>query len=248
MSNGVFFHALTQDIEYCDKLLYIHYKNSLRADGIPGNRQPLYKITMFISFEGIDCCGKSTQVTLLIEKLQSIHRDHLLLREPGGTSISEKIRSILLDKKNLNMTQISELMLFSASRAQLVNEVIKPALLERRIVICDRYVDSTTAYQGFGRGLPLGAVKTINRVVTMDVMPKKTFFIDITVQEMIDRRKASKLEVDRMELANNDFFERVRKGYHELAKEEPDRFVVINGKQTIMEIHEEVWGVVNSLI
>lgn len=203
---------------------------------------------MFISFEGIDCCGKTTQVTLLIEKLQSVHRDHLLLREPGGTAISEKIRSILLDKKNLSMTQISELMLFSASRAQLVVEVIKPALSESRIVICDRYVDSTTAYQGYGRGLPLGAVKTINRVVTMDVMPKKTFFIDISVQEMYARRSASNLETDRMELSNEEFFERVRKGYHDLAKEEPDRFVVINGTQPMMEIHEEIWNHVRSMI
>ncbi len=203
---------------------------------------------MFISFEGIDCCGKTTQVTLLLEKLQSVNRQYLLLREPGGTSISEKIRSILLDKKNMNMTQMTELLLFSASRVQLVNEIIKPALADRKIVICDRYVDSTTAYQGYGRGLLLGAVKTINRVATMDVMPKKTFFIDITVQEMVERRKASQHETDRMELSNEEFFSKVRKGYHELAKEEPDRFVVINGKQTMMEIHEEVWNIVSQLI
>lgn len=203
---------------------------------------------MFISFEGIDCCGKTTQVTLLVEKLQSINRQHLLLREPGGTPISEKIRTILLDKKNSAMTQMTELLLFSASRVQLVNEVIKPALAERTIVICDRYVDSTTAYQGYGRGLLLGAVKTINRVATMDVMPKKTFFIDITVQEMYERRSADKQETDRMELSNEEFFTRVRNGYHELAKEEPDRFVVINGKQSMMEIHEEIWNVVSQLM
>jgi dTMP kinase len=203
---------------------------------------------MFISFEGIDCCGKTTQVTLLLEKFNAVNREHLLLREPGGTSISEKIRSILLDKKNLNMTQMTELLLFSASRVQLVNEVIKPALADQKIVICDRYVDSTTAYQGYGRGLLLGAVKTINRVATMDVMPKKTFFIDITVQEMVERRKASAHETDRMELSNEEFFSRVRNGYHELAKEEPNRFVVINGKQTMMEIHEEIWNVVSQLI
>jgi dTMP kinase len=203
---------------------------------------------MFISFEGIDCCGKTTQVTLLLEKLNAVNRQFLLLREPGGTSISEKIRSILLDKKNLNMTQMTELLLFSASRVQLVNEVIKPALADQKIVICDRYVDSTTAYQGYGRGLLLGAVKTINRVATMDVMPKKTFFIDITVQEMVERRKASAHETDRMELNNEEFFSRVRNGYHELAKEEPNRFVVINGKQTMMDIHEEIWNVVSQLL
>src|SRR5512134_2324932 len=117
---------------------------------------------MFITFEGIDCCGKTTQAKLLIDKLQSLNHPVLFLREPGGTTISEKIREVLLDKKNLKMIQVTELLLFSASRAQLVSEVIKPALIQNKIVICDRYHDSTTAYQGYGRGLTLGAVKTIN--------------------------------------------------------------------------------------
>ncbi len=203
---------------------------------------------MFISFEGIDCCGKTTQVKLLIEKLQSQNRHVVLLREPGGTVISERIREILLDKKNSKMIQITELLLFSAGRAQLVSEVIKPALLQNKIVICDRYVDSTTAYQGYGRGLTLGAVKTINRVATTDVMPKKTFFIDITVQEMHERRRAKNHEIDRMELSNEEFFHRVRNGYLELAKEEPDRFIVIDGKQPIETIHEEIWKTVEYLL
>lgn len=203
---------------------------------------------MFISFEGIDCCGKTTQVKLLIEKLQSQNRHVVLLREPGGTVISERIREILLDKKNSKMIQITELLLFSAGRAQLVSEVIKPALLQNKIVICDRYVDSTTAYQGYGRGLTLGAVKTINRVATTDVMPKKTFFIDITVQEMHERRRANIHEIDRMELSNEEFFHRVRDGYLELAKEEPDRFIVIDGKQPIESIHEEIWKTVEYLL
>lgn len=196
---------------------------------------------MFISFEGIDCCGKTTQVALLIERLQSLGHRVLLLREPGGTTISEKIREILLDKRNLKMTQISELLLFSASRSQLVNEVIKPALQQRSIVICDRYVDSTTAYQGYGRGLPLGAVKTINRVATMDVMPALTFFIDITVKEMHERRRASRQEADRMEMGTEEFFQRVREGYHAIAQEEPERFTVINGLQTVEAVQEDIW-------
>lgn len=196
---------------------------------------------MFISFEGIDCCGKTTQVARLIERLQSLGHRVLLLREPGGTTISEKIREILLDKRNLKMTQISELLLFSASRSQLVNEVIKPALQQRSIVICDRYVDSTTAYQGYGRGLPLGAVKTINRVATMDVMPALTFFIDITVKEMHERRQASRQEADRMEMGSEEFFHRVREGYHAIAQEEPGRFAVINGQRTVDAVHEEIW-------
>lgn len=203
---------------------------------------------MFISFEGIDCCGKTTQVKLLIEKLRSLNRRHLLLREPGGTIISEKIRGILLDKKNLKMTQISELMLFSASRSQLVNEIIKPELHKGTIVLCDRYVDSTTAYQGFGRGLALAAVRTINRVATMDVMPKKTFLIDITVREMVDRRTKSNQETDRMEMNTEEFYTRVREGYLEIAKEEPERFVVINGKQPIEAIQTEIWNALEPLL
>lgn len=203
---------------------------------------------MFISFEGIDCCGKTTQAKLLIEKLNALNLPVVFLREPGGTTISEKIREILLDKKNLKMIQVTELFLFSASRAQLVSEVIKPALTQNKIVICDRYHDSTTAYQGYGRGLTLGAVKTINRVATTDVLPKKTFFVDITVKEMYDRRTANNQEIDRMEMSNEEFYNRVRNGYHELAKEEPERIVVLDGKQTIETIHEEIWKVMEGLL
>jgi dTMP kinase len=150
---------------------------------------------MFISFEGIDGSGKSTQAKLLVKKLQDENRTVLFLREPGGTEISEQIRNILLNKKNLKMTQIAELFLFSASRAQLVSEVIKPALLDNTVVITDRYVDSTTVYQGHGRGLHHGGIKGINSLATMGVMPKKTFFIDITVQEMYARRHSNHQEI-----------------------------------------------------
>ena len=157
---------------------------------------------MFLSFEGIDCSGKTTQAKLLVEKLKNENREVLFLREPGGTEISEQIRQILLNKKNLKMTQVTELLLFSASRAQLVSEVIKPALSKNVVVITDRFVDSTTAYQGYGRGLHHGGVKGINAVATSGLMPKKTFFIDISVQEMYTRRQASKQEIDRMEKGN----------------------------------------------
>ncbi len=203
---------------------------------------------MFISFEGIDWSGKSTQAKLLVEKLKSENHTVLFLREPGGTEISEQVRQILLNKKNLKMTQITELLLFSASRAQLVSEVIKPALLKNTIVITDRFVDSTTAYQGYGRGLHHGGVKGINAVATMGVVPKKTFFIDISVQEMYKRRQANHHEIDRMEMSNEEFYNRVREGYLELAKEEPGRFVVIDGKQPIEAIHEQVWKEVNGIL
>jgi len=203
---------------------------------------------MFISFEGIDGIGKSTQAKLLVKKLEEKDRKVLFLREPGGTEISEQIRNILLNKKNLKMTQITELLLFSASRAQLVSEVIKPALLNNIVVISDRYVDSTTVYQGHGRGLQQGGIKGINSIATMGVMPKKTFFIDITIQEMYTRRKESHQEIDRMEMSNDDFFNRVRQGYLDLAKEEPGRFVTIDGKESIETIHQQIWSVVDGML
>ncbi len=203
---------------------------------------------MFLSFEGIDCCGKTTQAKLLVEKLKEQNREVLFLREPGGTEISEQIRQILLNKKNLKMTQISELLLFSASRAQLVSEVIKPALSKHTIVITDRFVDSTTAYQGFGRGLHHGGVKGINSIATNGLMPKKTFLIDITVAEMYQRRQTNRQETDRMEMSNEDFYNRVRDGYHQIAKEEPTRIISIDGKQSIDAIHEIIWKEVDGLL
>ena len=203
---------------------------------------------MFISFEGIDGSGKSTQAKLLVKKLEEENRKVLFLREPGGTEISEQIRNILLNKKNLKMAQITELLLFSASRAQLVSEVIKPALLNNIVVISDRYVDSTTVYQGHGRGLHLGGIKGINSLATIGVMPKKTFFIDITVHEMHERRQSGYQEIDRMEMSNDDFYNRVRLGYLELAKEEPGRFVVIDGKQPIESIHNIIWTEVDGML
>ena len=203
---------------------------------------------MFISFEGIDGSGKSTQAKLLVKKLEEENRKVLFLREPGGTEISEQIRNILLNKKNLKMAQITELLLFSASRAQLVSEVIKPALLNTIVVISDRYVDSTTVYQGHGRGLHLGGIKGINSLATIGVMPKKTFFIDITVHAMHERRQSGYQEIDRMEMSNDDFYNRVRLGYLELAKEEPGRFVVIDGKQPIESIHNIIWTEVDGML
>ncbi len=202
---------------------------------------------MFISFEGIDCCGKTTQVKLLIDKLQSQKKEAVLLREPGGTIISERIREILLDKKNSHLTQIAEVLLFSASRTQLVSEIIMPALSENKIVICDRYVDSTTVYQGYGRGISLDAIQSLNATATIGVMPQKTFFIDITIEEMFLRRKNGRQETDRMEMATTEFYNRVRNGYIELSRKEPNRFVVIDGKQPIEAIHTLIWNEIEKL-
>jgi dTMP kinase len=200
---------------------------------------------MFISFEGLDGCGKTTQINLLAEKLKSLSYDVVFVREPGGTVISERIREILLDTKHHGMNQIAELLLFSAARAQLVNEIIKPALAQSKIVLCDRYVDSTTAYQGYGRGLRLGAVKTINTVATLGVMPHLTFIIDLSLEQLEERKKRSGSDADRMELSGRLFYENVRHGYLEMAQAEPLRFKVLDGAQEIASIQDQIWSFVS---
>ena len=169
-------------------------------------------------------------------------------REPGVLGSRNGSREILLDKKNLGMSQITELFLFSAARAQLVDRVIKPALLDSKIVICDRYVDSTTAYQGFGRGLRLGAVKTINAVATFGLLPEVTFLIDVPIDEIIDRRHKSGVAIDRMESGGREFYEKVREGYLELAKEEPKRIQLIDGSLPVDIVANEVWNSISDRI
>ncbi|MFA6979468.1 MAG: dTMP kinase [Ignavibacteriaceae bacterium] len=195
---------------------------------------------MFITFEGIDFCGKSTQVKLLKEYLEKKGETVKIIREPGGTEISEKIREILLDKKNYKLTTETEIFLFSASRAQLVREVIQPYLEQNYYVLSDRFHDSTTAYQGFGREIPLTIVEQINNLVIGKTIPDLTFFIDIPTEEAEKRKKLiSSVELDRIEISKNDFYERVRKGYFYLAEKE-SRFKVLNGLQDINTIHTEI--------
>lgn len=192
---------------------------------------------MFISFEGIDFCGKSTQVELLKVYLLNNKKNVEIIREPGGTEISETIRNILLDKKHNKMYMETEIFLFSASRAQLVREKIRPYLEKGFYVISDRFHDSTTAYQGFGRGLPLDVVSKINRLAIGMTIPDLTFFIDIPVEEA-EKRKIRKdnYELDRIEVSERIFFEKVREGYINLAHEEK-RFRIIDGTKSIEEIH-----------
>ena len=195
---------------------------------------------MFISFEGLDYSGKTTQAAILADALKRDGREVLLLREPGGTAISEKVRSILLDGEHGELTSVAELLLFSAARNQLVQQVIRPALEKKKIVICDRFVDSTTVYQGFGRGLNLEDVKAVNRISTGGIMPEFTFFLDIEVEEMLRRREVARGTADRMESSGIEFFRRVRDGFWSLAQESPIRFIVINGTRSIDLIHSEI--------
>jgi dTMP kinase len=202
---------------------------------------------MFITFEGLDNSGKSTQVQMLAEHLTREEQHVLVLREPGGTEIGEHIRTMLLDKNNTSMTEASELFLFSASRSQLVKEIIKPALEGGMVVVSDRYDDSTTAYQGYGRGISLEVISTINRYATDNLVPDLTFFLDIPIKEIEKRVLRAKKNKDRMESSGIDFYERVRNGYLELAKKEP-RYHLLDGLLTIDDIHDTVWEQVSSRI
>jgi dTMP kinase len=201
---------------------------------------------MFITFEGLDYSGKSTQVKLLSDRLTLQDYRVLVLREPGGTDIGEKIRKILLDKANTGMTEASELFLFSASRSQLIQEVVRPALEGGMVVICDRYYDSTTAYQGYGRGIALDVIDTMNMYATGNLVPDLTFFLDIPIREIEKRMNAIKSNKDRMESSGIEFYGRVREGYLQIAKNE-SRYRVVDGLQPIDQLHELIWQSIEEL-
>lgn len=202
---------------------------------------------MFISFEGIDFSGKSIQVKLLENYLKAQNKKVKLIREPGGTEISEKIRKILLDKENNHMVMETEIFLFSASRAQLVREIIRPSLEKGYYVISDRFHDSSTAYQGYGRGLPVDSIIKINNLAIGNTVPDITFFIDIPNDVAIDRKaQRSMSDLDRIEVSDENFFERVRNGYLKIAESEK-RFRVIDGTKSIEEINEMIINEINIL-
>lgn len=200
---------------------------------------------MFITFEGIDASGKSTQVKLLEKYLVQQNFKVIVVREPGGTKLSEEIRNILLSKENLNMVKECEIFLFSASRAQLVREIIIPKLKEGFIVISDRFHDSTTAYQGIGRDINLDDVFAIHRIAIDNCIPDLTFFLDIPFEESLRRKNLSNLSPDRIESMGKEFFEKVREGYFQIQKREPERFKIINGIGNPEEIHKKIVQIVN---
>ncbi len=199
---------------------------------------------MFISFEGIDGSGKSTQLVLLRDVLEQAGATVITIREPGATLLSESIREILLSTKQ-TITPTAELLLFSAARTQLVEKVIEPAIDQGTVILCDRYVDSTTAYQGYGRMLDMTSVVACNRIATRGVMPRVTFFIDVAFEQAQQRMHfdTGAGEPDRMERAGREFFERVREGYLSIAREEPSRMVVIDGARDRAVIHHDILSV-----
>ena len=201
---------------------------------------------IFISFEGIDGCGKSTQVDLLIKKLNSLKIRSLLVREPGGSKIAENIRSILLDNANRLMSNETEALLMTASRAQLTREVIIPKLNEGFVVVADRFQDSTIAYQGGGRGLDISFLEMLNLFATNHLIPNMTFYIDISAKEGLKRTISN--EFDRIENAGEAFQVRVRNEYLNLIKKEPQRVFLVDGTKTVTEIHEEIWSKIEKII
>jgi len=200
---------------------------------------------MFITFEGLDFSGKSTQARLLYEYLESKKIKSVLLREPGGTKISEKIREIILNPEHLEMTPLTEFMLFSASRSQLVSEVIKPHLKLGFVVICDRYYDSSTAYQAYGGKLELKQVLKINEIATGNLKPDLTFLIDISPEDAFSRIAERGNVKDRMENKDLKFYNKVYKGFRKIANKNKKRFVVINGTLTIKQIQNKILKTVN---
>ncbi|MDQ7052990.1 MAG: dTMP kinase [candidate division KSB1 bacterium] len=196
---------------------------------------------MFITFEGIDFSGKTTQAKKLIRRLQNMQVPVMYVREPGGTKISEAIRDILLDRKNLEMHANTELLLYMAARSQIVQEIIKPALQAGNVVICDRYIDSSMAYQGYGRGLDLVLVRQLNDFATTQLKPDMTFLLDISPDLAAQRRQRKGRQQDRMEIETREFHARIRDGYLKLAEAEPQRFVVLNGELASEEIHRLIW-------
>lgn len=179
---------------------------------------------IFITFEGSEGCGKSTQSHLLYEYLKNKGYPVVYLREPGGVSISEKIREILLDCKNKAMSPACEMLLYMAARAQVVTEIIKPALLKGKIIICDRFMDSTIAYQGFGLGMDTGFIKAVGNFATADIKPNLTFFLDLPLKKGLEHRKFCR---DRIEERSLAYHKRVMNGYRKLARIEPKRIKVV---------------------
>lgn len=200
----------------------------------------------FITVEGIDGCGKSTQARLLVEDLGRAGYDVLALREPGGVAISEKIRALLLDPANAEMSATCELLLYEAARAQLVHEVVAPALAAGRVVVCDRFYDSTTAYQGFAGGVPLDAVMQANELAVGACAPDLTLVFDID-PALAAERTASRTQ-DRMEAKGAAYQQRVAEGFRAIAAAEPARVKLIDAARDVDTIHAEVMTAVQAVL
>ena len=205
-------------------------------------------MSFLLTFEGIEGCGKSTQAKLLAERLESIGRSCLLTREPGGTRIGREIRKILLNPANRRMVPVVELALYFADRAQHLREVIWPALDDGKIVICDRFTDSTIAYQGYARGLSRRMIRSLDRVMTGEYRPRFTVLLDLPVEHGLKRargrnkRNQKDRGEGRFEQERNEFHRRVRRAYFQMARKEPKRYIVVPAQGSRQTIQQEIWN------
>jgi dTMP kinase len=206
----------------------------------------------FITFEGIEGCGKTTQIKMLAEVLRGNGRDIVLTREPGGTTIGERIRSVLLDAAHRQMAPIAELLLYAAARNQHVGEVILPALEAGKTVLCDRYADATTAYQGAARNIDPAVLRSVHEVATEGLWPALTVLLDLPASEGLGRARERNLKdaeasrEDRFEREALEFHESVRAGYLAIAKAEPKRFAVIDASGSTEEVHDRILSAIKS--
>ena len=196
----------------------------------------------FITFEGCDGCGKSTQLKMMSEDLSQEGSAQIFTREPGGGKMSEAIREILLSGKNSEMTDECEALLYAAARVQHLSDRVEPALAKGELVICDRYVDSSLAYQAYARGLGVDFITKINAFALENYLPDVTVFIDLTPEAAFRRKKGADAD-DRLEQAGMEFHNRVYAGYKKLAEENPNRFVCVDGNQTPEEIFKQIVAV-----
>lgn len=209
----------------------------------------MFKLTgKFITFEGPDGSGKSTVIKAVMEFLRSEGYDILLTREPGGIRISEDIRNVILSKENTMMSARTEALLYAASRAQHLDEKVKPALAEGKIILCDRFVDSSLAYQGYGRELGIENVWSINKFAIGDTMPDLTIFIDVAPEIGLSRVHKSTRKLDRLDLETIDFHKKVYEGYKIIAKRFEDRFVTINGHNDLDTVIEDTLQVIRTYL
>jgi len=196
----------------------------------------------FITFEGIDGSGKTTQIKMLENELKRVGKKYRIFREPGGTQLSEKIRKILLDRENIDLSPIAESLLFAAARTQLVEEEIKPSIAKGEFVICDRFIDSTIAYQGYGRRLDVKNLEELNRIATASIIPDITFILDMDPGKAMGRIEQE--TPDRMETIGVKFINKVREGYNLIAEQNPDRCVKINGDQRPEYVFKDIYRVI----
>lgn len=206
----------------------------------------------FLTLEGVDGCGKTTQLELLIARLKAAGRDPVRVQEPGGTRIGLEIRKILLDKANADLDPTAELLLYFASRAQNIAEVIRPALTRGQVVVADRFTDATMAYQGYGRGLGVEAVRAVEAIACGGLRPDLTLWLDIDpavgVNRALERNPSAKNDETRMEQEGREFYRRVYAGYQEIAAAEPERVARIDASGTIEEVADLIWAKVNAVL